>query len=175
MNDKLLGMYLEYASTDEAMAIVFVKKHMPESAQKWVDVIDCERYELSEDKLHFHFVEYGLYKRTLKPKYPPKSQFTNKGEFDEKSYYMAVRAITWEVANLDIKQQKEKGIVGEKYRITAVRYNKNKGKYRKKPPWLDPNSAFYGASPESFRWRERRMYEYEPEWVYEIKSIKKLN
>jgi len=99
-------MYLEYASTNEAMAIVFVKKHMLESAQKWVDVVDCERYELSEDKLHFRFVEYGLYKRTLKPKYPPKSQFTNNGEFDENSYYIAVRAITWEAANLDIEQQK---------------------------------------------------------------------
>ncbi len=175
MNEKLLAMYLEHASTDGAMAILFVKKNMQESAEKWVDIISCERYESSEDKLHFRFVEYGLYKRTLKPKYPPKSEFTNNGKLDEQSYYTAVRAITWEAANLDIEQQKAKGVVGEKYRITGVRYNKNEGKYRAKPPWLDPNSAFYGASPKSFRWRERRMYEYEPEWVYKINSIKKLN
>ena len=175
MNEILLAMYLEYASTDDAMAILFVKKNTQQSAEKWVDIISCERYELSEDKLHFRFVEYGLYKRTIKPIYPSKSEFTSNGKFDEKSHYTAIRAITWEAANLDIEQQKAKGVIGEKYRITGVRYNKNKWKYRTKPPWLDPNSAFYGASPSTFRWRERRLYEYEPEWVYEIKSIKKLN
>jgi hypothetical protein len=173
LNEKLLAMYLEYASTDDAMAILFVKKNMLQSAEKWVDIIDCERYEFSEDKLHFRFVEYGLYKRIIKPKYPPKSEFTNNGTFDEKNYYTAIRAITWETANLDIAQQKAKEVVIEKYRITGIRYNKNKGKYKSRPPWLDPNSAFYGDSPSNFRWRERRVYEYEPEWIYEIKSIKK--
>ena len=174
MNEKLLTLYLEYAATDGAMAILFVKQNMQQSAKKWVDIIGCERYESSQDKLQFRFVEYGLYKRTLKPHYPPKSQFTKNGRFDEKDYYIAVRAITWEAANLDIEQQKAKGSVGEKYRITGVRYNKNQGKYRSNPPWLDPNSAFYGGSPSSFRWRERRVYEYEPEWVYEIKSTEKM-
>lgn len=168
-------MYLEHASSDSAMAILFVKKNVQEAAEKWIDIISCERYELSEDKLHFRFVEYGLYKRILKPKYLPKSEFTNNGKLDEKNYYTAIRAITWEVANLDIEQQKAKGVVGEKYRITAVRYNKNEGKYRTTPPWLDPNSAFYGTPPRDLRWRERRMYEHEPEWIYEIKSIKKLD
>lgn len=175
MNEKLLAMYLEHASTDAAMAILFVKKNTQQSGEKWVDIVGCERYGSSEDKLQFRFVEYGLYKRTLKPKYPPKSEFTDNGKFDEKNYYIAVRAITWETANIDIGQQKAKGVVGEKYRITGVRYNKNEGKYRSRPPWLDPNSAFYGASPSSFRWRDRLLYEYEPEWVYEIKSTTKLN
>lgn len=173
MNEKLLAMYLKHASTDDAMAILFVKKNMQQSAGKWVDIINCERYELSEDKLHFRFVEYRLYKRTIKPKYPPKSEFTKNGKFDTRGYYTAVRAITWEAANLDIEQQKVKGVVGEKYRISAVRYNKNKGKHRTKPPWLDPNSARYGGSP--YTRGERRLYEYEPEWVYEIKSIKKIS
>lgn len=151
MNEKLLAMYLEHASTDDAMAILFVKKNMQQSGQKWVDIIDCDRYEsyeLNQDKLlHFRSVEYGLYKRTIKPKYPPKSEFTNNGKFDERNYYTAVRAITWEAANRDIAQQKEKGIIGETYLITGVRYNKNKSKVRSS----------------------------KPEWVYEIKSIKKLN
>jgi hypothetical protein len=169
-------MYLEYASTAEAMAILFVKKNMQQqSAGKWVDIISCEQYERSEDKLHFRFVECGLYRRMIKPKYPPQSEFMNKGNFDERSYYTAIRAITWETANRDIEQQKAQGVIGEKYRITGVRYNKNKGKYKSKPPWLDPNSIFYGASPSTFRWHERRAYEYEPEWVYEIKAIRKLN
>ena len=34
MNEKLLAMYLEYAATDDAMAILFVKKNMEQSAQK---------------------------------------------------------------------------------------------------------------------------------------------
>lgn len=156
MNEKLFDMYLEYASTDEAKAVLFVKKNIQQSTEQWVDIIRCERYETEwyfdeqtnteriKDKLQFRYVEYGLYRRTIKPKYPPKSQFTHNGEFNEEAYYTAVRAITWEVANEDIAQQKEKGIVGEIYRITGVRYNKNKVKGK-------------------------------PEWVYEIKSIKKLN
>ena len=129
MDEKLLAMYLEHASTEDAMAILFVKKNMQQSAKKWVDIIDCEQYTLSDDKLHFRFVEFGLYKRTIKPKYPSKSNFTHNGKFDERRYYTAVRAITWETANRDIYQQKGKGIIGEKYRITGVRYNKNRGKY----------------------------------------------
>ncbi len=109
MNEKLLAMYLEHASTDGAMAILFVKKNMQQSAEKWVDIITCERYESSEDKLHFRFVEYELYKRTLKPKYPPKSEFTNNGKLDEESYYTSVRAVTWEVANLDCTSSKPLG------------------------------------------------------------------
>ena len=63
MDDKLLKKFLEYASTDEAFAVLFVKKHLAQAKGHWVDIVDCQRYEMSSDNLHFRFVVGGLYKR----------------------------------------------------------------------------------------------------------------
>ena len=102
MNDKLLKKYLEYASTDEAFAVLFVKKHLVQVKGHWVDVVACRRYEMSADNLHFRFVIGGLYKRKIQPQYPPKSAYTVDGKFDERGYYLMTRAITWETAHKDI-------------------------------------------------------------------------
>ena len=60
MDEKLLRKYLEYARTEEALAILFVKKHINKAKGHWVDISDCRRYEMSEDDLHFRFVNGGL-------------------------------------------------------------------------------------------------------------------
>ena len=73
MDDKLFKKYLEYANTEEAFAVLFVKKHLARAKGHWVDIVDCRRYEMSSDNLHFRFVIGGLYKRKIQPKYPPKS------------------------------------------------------------------------------------------------------
>jgi hypothetical protein len=175
MDPKLLEKYRAYAGTGEAQAVLFVKKYLPESNDKWIDVLEYEQYDYTDDKLQFRFVECGLYEKKLRPNYPSKTAFISDQKLDEAAYYLAVRAITWETAHRDIDNQKHHGVVGIHYRLVGVRYNENKGKYRKQPPWLDPNSAFFGASPESFRWSERQRYEYPPSWIYKIKSIDKLN
>lgn len=122
MNEKLLKKYLEYASTEEAFAVLFVKKHLTEAKGHWLDIVEYRRYEMSSDNLHFRFVFGGLYKRKIQPQYPPKSEYTNDGKFDERGYYLMTRAITWETAHKDIEQQKSKKVAPSKFKITGVCY-----------------------------------------------------
>ncbi len=124
MNDKLLKKYLEYASTEEAFAVLFVKKHLAQAKGHWIDIVECRRYEMSSDKLHFRFVVGGLYKRKVQPQYPSKSEYTNDGKFDERGYYLMTRAITWETAHKDIEQQKSKKVAPSKFKMTGVSYPK---------------------------------------------------
>lgn len=104
MDGKLLKKYLEYANTEEAFAVLFVKKHLAQAKAHWVDIVDCRRYEISSDKLHFRFVVGNLYKRKRRPQYPSKSAYTIDGKFDEQRYRLTIRAITWETAHKDIEQ-----------------------------------------------------------------------
>ena len=126
MDDKLLKKYLEYANTEEAFAVLFVKKHLAQAKGHWVDIVDCRRYEMSSDNLHFRFVVGGLYKRKIKPQYPSKSAYTIDGKFDVYKYYLVVRAITWETAHKDIEQQKSKNVASRKFKITGISYDKNR-------------------------------------------------
>lgn len=124
MDDKLLERYIEYASTEGALAVLFVKKHLSEAKGYWVDIVECERYEMSSDRLHFRFVRGGLYKRKLQPQYPPKSEYIFDGRLDERAYYLMTRAITWETAHKDINQQKSKRIAPVRFKIAGVSYPK---------------------------------------------------
>jgi len=47
MDDKLLKKYREYASTEEAFAVLFMKKHVSQAKGHWVDIVDYQRYEMS--------------------------------------------------------------------------------------------------------------------------------
>jgi len=174
---KYLDYYLEYASTDKARAVLFAKKYLNKSSGHWIDIIDCESYQSESPKiLEFKLVICGLYKRKLKPNYPPKKEFIHNGKFDKKEYYLAVRAITWETANRDISQQKSKGVKGEFFEIRGVKYNKNKGKFIKRPPWLD-NPIWKDLNIYSLRGADRayvQQFFAAPDWRYEIKSVRKL-
>lgn len=63
MDHRLLARYREYASTEEAYAVLFVKMHLAQAKAHWVDIVDFRRYEMSPDNLHFRFVVGGLYKK----------------------------------------------------------------------------------------------------------------
>lgn len=175
---ELLKKYIEYASSDEALAVLFVKKELKQSKGYWIDIVDFESYnDISVDDLEFKFVVCGLYKRKIKPNYPPKSRFVNNGKFDEKEYYKAVRAITWHTANEDIQQQKTNGVKCVNYQIKGVKYNKNRGKFTKRPPWLD-SPAWKDIDIHSLRGTDRsyvQQFMAPPDWRYEIKSIKRLS
>ena len=121
MDNKLLKKYLRYANTDEAFAVLFVKKHLAQAKGHWVGIVDCRHYEMSSDNLHFRFVVGGMYKRKTKPQYPSKSAYTIDGKFDEHRYYMMVRAITWEAAHKDIEQQKSKNVTSRKFKINRYK------------------------------------------------------
>ncbi|AFL73256.1 hypothetical protein [Thiocystis violascens] len=174
MDDQLLKKYLQYASTEEAFAVLFVKKHLAQAKGHWVDIVDCRRYEMSSDNLHFRFVIGGLYKRKIQPRYPSKSAYTIDGKFDEHGYYLMVRALTWETAHKDIEQQKSKNEASRKFKITGTSYDKNRGNkdfFRKDaPPEIKvlANNLNDRTNP---LWDQALRYANKPEFIYEIKKI----
>lgn len=176
--EELFRKYIEYASSEEALAVLFVKKELNESAGHWVDILEFESYnDISYENLEFKLVKFSLFKRKIKPKYPPKDDFKVNGKFDENKYYQAVRAITWWVAHEDIQEQKRNGVRGIKYEIKGVKYNKNRGKFIKRPPWLD-NPVWKDVDVHSLRGADRRYVQQfmaPADWHYEIKYIKRFD
>lgn len=174
MDDKLLNRFLEYASTEEAFAVLFVKKHLTQAKGHWIDILDCRRYEMSSDNLHFRFVVGGLYTRKIQPQYPSRSAYIFNGEFDERGYYLMVRAITWETAHKDIEQQKSRNAASRKFKITGKSYDKNRGSkdfFREDaPPEIKvlANDLYDRTNP---LWDRAMQYAKKPEFVYEIKKI----
>lgn len=174
MNEKLLKKYLSYANTDEAYAVLFVKKYLPESKGHWIDIIDCERYHQSQDNLHFRFVVGELYKRKLKPNYPKKSEFVNGGEFNEREYLMMVRAITWETSHKDIERQKSKGQRKHKFKIAGISFDRNRGNHNF---FKEDAPAEIKALAKNLNdrtdplWDIALKYANRPEFVYKIKYI----
>jgi len=174
MDDKLLKKYLEYTNTEEAFAVLFVKKHLAQAKGHWVDIFDSRRYEMSSDKLHFRFVLGGLYKRKIQPQYPEKFAYTIDGQFDERGYYLMIRAITWEAAHKDIEQQKSKNVASRKFKITGISCDKNRSNkdfFRKDaPPEMKAlaNNLYDRTNP---LWDKASQYVNKPEFVYEIKKV----
>ncbi len=173
MNDKLLEKYLEYASTEEAFAVLFVKKHLAQAKGHWVDIVECRRYEMSSDNLHFRFVVGGLYKRKLQPQYPSKSEYTIDGKFKEREYYLMTRAITWEAAHKDIEQQQSKSIAPSRFKVTGVSYPKIRSEdnyFRDDAPPEIKALAKNLNDRTNPLWDKAVQYVDEQEFVYEIKQ-----
>ncbi|MUK79107.1 hypothetical protein GNP79_19470 [Aliivibrio fischeri] len=174
MDQILLNKYLSYANTDEAFAVLFVKKNLKQTKSYWVDIVDCDRYEMSSNNLHFRFVVGYLYKRKLQPKYPPKSEYTKNGIFDERRYLLMVRAITWEVAHKDIQQQKQNRSPSRKFHITGVSYDKNRGNthfFRSDaPPKIKALANNLNIRTDPL-WDIALKYANKPEFVYKIKKV----
>ncbi len=174
MDDNLFTKYLQYANTEEAFAVLFVKKHLTQAKGHWIDIDDCRRYEMSSDNLHFRFVVGILYKRKIKPKYPLKSAYTINGKFDERRYYLMTRAITWETAHKDIEQQKVKKVVALKFKITGVSYDKNrsnKNYFRDDAPPEIKALAKDLLNRTNPLWDNAMKYVNEPEFIYKIKEV----
>jgi hypothetical protein len=175
MDDRLLKRYREYASTEEAFAVLLVKKHLSEAKGYWIDVVDCRRYEMSPDNIHFRFVVGGLFKRKIQPKYPPRSAYTINGKFDERAYYLMTRAITWETANTDIEQQKSNRVRPLKFKIKGISYDKNrgsKGYFREDaPPEIKAlaKNLYDRSNP---LWDMAMQYINAPEFVYEVRQAR---
>jgi len=172
VDDRLLKKFFEYASTEEAFAILLVKRNIAQAKGHWVDVVDCRRYEMSSNPMHFRFVLGGLFKRTVQPKYPTRSTYTVDGKFDERGYYLMARALTWEAARADIARQRERGVIPLSFEVHGVSYDKNKG----------CKSYFRGDAPPEIAalarnlrdrtdplWDRAMAYINEPEFVYEIR------
>jgi hypothetical protein len=174
MDKELLKKYLEYARTDEAFAVLFVKKYLAQAKGHWVDIVDCRRYEMSDDNLHFRFVVGGLYKRRIQPQYPSKAAFIIDGKFNEKMYYLTVRSITWETAHRDIEQQKSKNVAPRKFKITGISYDKNRNNkdfFRDDAPTEIKALANNLHDRTNPLWDTALQYINSPEFIYEIKNI----
>lgn len=176
MDEKILKKYLEYANTEEALAVLFVKNHLIKAKGHWVDIIDCDRYEMSDpDDLYFRFVEGDLYKRKIQPCYPSKSAYIINGKFNEREYYLMVRAITWETAHKDIEQQKSKNVVATRFKIIGVSYDKNrnnKNYFRDDAPPEIKALAKNLNDRTNPLWDKAEQYFSEPEFVYKIKQVR---
>jgi hypothetical protein len=175
MNEQLLARYRKYARTDEAYAVAFVKLHLAEARGHWIDPVNFRRYEMSEDVLHFRYVEGGLFRRRLRPVYPPESDFTSNGRLDETQYAFVTRAITWEAAHKDIEQQKAAKVRPLRFEVTGVSYDRNK----------DNKNFFADDAPPEIKelaknlsdrtnplWDKALLYANRPEYVYEIRSAR---
>jgi hypothetical protein len=177
MDSRLLEKYREYASTEEAFAVLFVKRHLIQAKGHWVDIVDYQRYEMSSDNFHFRFVVGSLYKRNIRPEYPPKASYTVNGRFDERDYYLMTRAITWETAHTDINQQKSKKVKPLKFEVTGVSYDKNRNKkayFRDDaPPEIKAlaDNLYDRTDP---LWDQAMEYINSPEFVYEVRQARIL-
>ncbi len=175
---ELFRKYIEYASSEEALAVLFVKKELKKAAGHWVDILNFESYhDISSENLEFKLVQCSLFKRKIKPKYPSKGDFQLNGKFDENKYYQAIRAITWSTAHEDIRKQKLNGVKGIKYEIRGVKYNKNRGKFIKCPPWLD-SPVWKDLDVHNLRGADRiyvQQFMAPADWHYEIKYVKRLS
>ncbi|HRN83001.1 hypothetical protein [Nitrosomonas europaea] len=175
MDDRLLKRYREYTSTKEAFAVLLVKKHLAQAKGHWVDVVNCRRYEMSPDDMHFRFVVGGLFKRKIQPKYPPRSAYTINGKFDKHAYYLMTRAITWETAHTDIEQQKAKQVTPIKFEIKGVSYDKNrnsKGYFRDDaPPEIKAlaDNLYDRTNP---LWNKAMQYVNAPEFIYKVRQAR---
>jgi len=173
MDDRLLKKYLKYSSTQEAFAVLFVKKYLPQAKGNWIDIVDYQYYEMSSDRLHFRFVVGGLYKRKIKPQYPSKSTYTIDGKFDEETYYLMTRAVTWETAHKDIEQQRAKNVLPLKFKITGVSYDKNRGNKNffrdDAPPEIKALARNLNDRTDPL-WDIALQYRSKPEFVYKIKQ-----
>ena len=117
MKDSLLEKYKHYCATAESFAVLFVKKYLRAAENKWIDIIDFEVGRFNDvEKLEFKYVVCELFKKNLKPKYPPKENFKNDAD-----YIFACRAVTWETAHEDIDTQRQKNIHGPKYSLRGKR------------------------------------------------------
>ncbi|MCZ2802848.1 hypothetical protein [Vibrio alginolyticus] len=172
MNKNLMEKYRNYAASGEAYAVLFVKENLNRAKGHWVDIIDFQQYEMSSNNSHFRFVNGGLYKRKITPKYPPKSKFTVNGIFNKHEYYLAVRAITWDTAQRDIQKQKSQKVKPIKFNIRGVCYDKNRNKFfRDEAPHEIKKLAENLSDRTNPLWDVAEDYFATPDFVYEIRHV----
>ena len=144
MDKKDIKKYLEYAKSEEALAVLFVKKYMKQAGNDvWIDIRACDAPPgYRTDLLKFKRVECELFPRRIRPNYPSRAEFK-----DEWWYDMACRTATWIAAHEDIDRQRRRGVKGPVYRISGVSYPKRPSKR----PAPDPASFFVDDAPAEIK------------------------
>ena len=97
---QLLKEYNRYSHSNEAYAIFTVRQFADVAKGKWIEILRTDSEPFMEEH-EFSFIKFKVYKKNLYPKYPKN---------DGSPYYQSLcQAITWEVANEDINNQKYRG------------------------------------------------------------------
>ncbi|NHF68436.1 hypothetical protein [Xanthomonas hortorum] len=127
MDDKLVARYQKYASSEGALAVLFVNRYFDQAIGHRVDPEDFRRHGKSPDPLHFRLVTGGLYRRTVVPKYPPKTDYTLNPVFNERGYLAVIRALTWEAAYHDIEKQKRGKAPFLNFEVAGISHDRSRG------------------------------------------------
>lgn len=178
MNENLIKKYQDYCKTEEALAVLFVKKYLNVAKGMWIDILDIKEFRYYNSReLEFKEVLCELFKRRMKPKYPSKKTFKNQEYYNKEYYIETCRAICWYTAHEDINKQRDKGITGAKFIIEGVKYNEN----RKKSYFVDSAPLEIKALEDNLNDRTNVLWEFaEPyirpkKFVFKIKNIRRTN
>jgi hypothetical protein len=159
--------YISYVENGDSAA-VFIARDIAEDIDTygmWIDVIKTSGYKNRYDKWDFSNITIELFPRKTRPIYPEGSST------EDKKY------ITWKTANEDIDKQRQRGYRGEKFTICPKLVNKNQGKTKTiKQIWnkrLRQYVAKNRAGSPDCEVHEKKV-PMEPEWEYQIISIKRL-
>lgn len=113
MDQKLLEEYRRYITSDEGRAVLFVKKYLNASKDKWIDILSYdEDWHYDHHSLQYKKVVCELFTKKMRPKY-------NEVNADLGKYSRDNRYITWVTARTDIDNQRSKGIKGPCYEIVG--------------------------------------------------------
>ena len=127
--------YISYVKNGYSAAVFIVRDIVKsiDTSGMWIDVLSTSGYKNKYNKKwDFSSITIELFPRKIRPVYPENASI------EEKKY------ITWETADGDIDEQREKGYKGKRFVICPQLVNKNQGKTKS------------------------------PKWEYRIKSIKRL-
>ena len=117
--------YSEYARSDEAKAVQFVRQYLNRADDtKWVDILDwrdmsriAEEYDIVPEIYGvtlFRRVECELFPKLHVPVYPKRSRFK-----DDYSYRAACAEATWRTATQDIQTLRGRGYHGPRYSLSG--------------------------------------------------------
>lgn len=169
MDNSLLEKYCEYFESEEAYAVLFVKKYLKAAKGKWIDIIYIKDFGYSNGEcLEFKKVVCDVFGKRINPQYP-----SRKNSYSDYEYKMLCRAITWKTAHEDIENQRENGIVGTRYVISGRK--------------VKSNSIFVDEAPKEIKaleknlndrtnplWDSATKYMKDDGYVFSIKYIKRI-
>ena len=175
----LMNKYRKYATSPKGKAARFVKRHIKKANNKvWIDIIKIEAPKYYEvGYMQFKTVICELYPRTIQPEYPPRSQYSDKAD-----YKMICKALDWETAQKDIRNQKRNGEEGVRYKIEGVMMLNDKPRppmfSSEAPDYIkalanDINDKSSSAWEDAYKYLNPAWMDYD-EFVYKIKKIEKI-
>ena len=163
-NHKYDAEYISYIRNGNSAAVLITRDLVKSvnTIGKWIDIIDSNIRGRIDGRINFNYFIVEIFPRKTKPDYSKAAS-----EYDKKY-------ITWQTACKDIKNARNVGYKGPRYKIWCSLYNDRKKKvvrkyYNKKfgrwmpDGWLPTDSCVL-----------KDKIEFIDNWKYKIKSIREL-